>query len=189
MPMASDRPVREAENRLERFNADRERLLAEVERRVVARRVAEAKARRRRVARVRAQRRRVLRDQAARGAGQERRGRALARSVAPAARDDRGGQAERAARARPPLRPGRRRQLRSARLQVRDRRRAVAARRRCSRRCSSLREGMARAAQPRRADPRRRRDRPRARVRRARHDRRHADALVEHGLAGDRLRR
>src|ERR1700733_3595779 len=35
--MASDRPVREAENRLERFNADRERLLAEVERRVVAR--------------------------------------------------------------------------------------------------------------------------------------------------------
>jgi glycerol-3-phosphate O-acyltransferase len=42
--MASDRPVREAENRLERFNSDRERLLAEVERRVVARRVAEAKA-------------------------------------------------------------------------------------------------------------------------------------------------
>jgi glycerol-3-phosphate O-acyltransferase len=41
--MASDRPVREAENRLERFNADRERLLAEVERRVVARRVVEAK--------------------------------------------------------------------------------------------------------------------------------------------------
>src|SRR3954467_1034740 len=41
--MASDRPVREAENRLEHFNADRERLLAEVERRVVARRVAEAK--------------------------------------------------------------------------------------------------------------------------------------------------
>ncbi len=41
--MASDRPVREAENRLERFNADRERLLAEVERRVVARRVAEGK--------------------------------------------------------------------------------------------------------------------------------------------------
>src|SRR5271170_7556600 len=35
----TDRPVREAENRLERFNADRERLLAEVERRVVARRV------------------------------------------------------------------------------------------------------------------------------------------------------
>src|SRR6187200_2505688 len=42
--MASERPVREAENRLERFNADRERLLSEVERRVVARRVAEAKA-------------------------------------------------------------------------------------------------------------------------------------------------
>ena len=42
--MASHRPVREAENRLERFNADRERLLSEVERRVVARRVAEAKA-------------------------------------------------------------------------------------------------------------------------------------------------
>ena len=42
--MASDRPVREAENRLERFNADRERLLSEVERRVVARRVAEAHA-------------------------------------------------------------------------------------------------------------------------------------------------
>jgi len=42
--MASDRPVREAENRLERFNADRERLLSEVERRVVARRVAEARA-------------------------------------------------------------------------------------------------------------------------------------------------
>ncbi|MEP6866854.1 MAG: 1-acyl-sn-glycerol-3-phosphate acyltransferase, partial [Deltaproteobacteria bacterium] len=41
--MASDRPVREAENRLEHFNADRERLLAEVERRVVARRVAESK--------------------------------------------------------------------------------------------------------------------------------------------------
>jgi glycerol-3-phosphate O-acyltransferase len=41
--MASDRPVREAENRLERFNADRERLLAEVERRVVARRVAESR--------------------------------------------------------------------------------------------------------------------------------------------------
>ena len=41
--MASDRPVREAENRLEHFNADRERLLAEVERRVVARRVCEAK--------------------------------------------------------------------------------------------------------------------------------------------------
>src|SRR5712675_702582 len=42
--MAFDRPVREAENRLERFNADRQRLLAEVERRVVARRVSEAKA-------------------------------------------------------------------------------------------------------------------------------------------------
>ncbi len=42
--MASDRPVREAENRLERFNADREKLLAAVERRVVARRVAEASA-------------------------------------------------------------------------------------------------------------------------------------------------
>jgi glycerol-3-phosphate O-acyltransferase len=41
--MASDRPVREAENRLERFNTDRERLLAEVERRVVARRIAEAR--------------------------------------------------------------------------------------------------------------------------------------------------
>ncbi|HUJ60760.1 MAG TPA: 1-acyl-sn-glycerol-3-phosphate acyltransferase [Kofleriaceae bacterium] len=41
--MASDRPVREAENRLERFNADRERLLAEVERRVVARRIAESR--------------------------------------------------------------------------------------------------------------------------------------------------
>jgi glycerol-3-phosphate O-acyltransferase len=42
--MVSDRPVREAENRLERFNSDRERLLSEVERRVVARRVAEARA-------------------------------------------------------------------------------------------------------------------------------------------------
>jgi glycerol-3-phosphate O-acyltransferase len=42
--MASDRPVREAENRLERFNADRDRLLSEVERRVVARRIAEARA-------------------------------------------------------------------------------------------------------------------------------------------------
>jgi len=42
--MAFDRPVREAENRLERFNADRERLLAEVERRVVARRVSESRA-------------------------------------------------------------------------------------------------------------------------------------------------
>ena len=41
--MASDRPVREAENRLERFNADRERLLGEVERRVVSRKVSEAK--------------------------------------------------------------------------------------------------------------------------------------------------
>jgi glycerol-3-phosphate O-acyltransferase len=41
--MASDRPVREAENRLERFNADREHLLAEVERRVVARKVAAAR--------------------------------------------------------------------------------------------------------------------------------------------------
>lgn len=42
--MGSDRPVREAENRLERFNADREHLLAEVERRVVARKIAEARA-------------------------------------------------------------------------------------------------------------------------------------------------
>jgi glycerol-3-phosphate O-acyltransferase len=42
--MASDRPVKEAENRLERFNADREHLLAEVERRVVARKVAESRA-------------------------------------------------------------------------------------------------------------------------------------------------
>ncbi|HEU4615872.1 MAG TPA: 1-acyl-sn-glycerol-3-phosphate acyltransferase [Kofleriaceae bacterium] len=42
--MGSDRPVREAENRLERFNADREKLLSEVERRVVARRIAEARA-------------------------------------------------------------------------------------------------------------------------------------------------
>src|SRR5215470_3277103 len=41
--MASDRPVREAENRLERFNADRERLLAEVERRVVTKKIAAAK--------------------------------------------------------------------------------------------------------------------------------------------------
>jgi glycerol-3-phosphate O-acyltransferase len=41
--MGSDRPVQEAENRLEHFNADRERLLAEVERRVVARRVTEGK--------------------------------------------------------------------------------------------------------------------------------------------------
>src|SRR5207302_10969654 len=44
IPMAALRPVREAENRLERFNSDRERLLAEVERRVVARRIAEARA-------------------------------------------------------------------------------------------------------------------------------------------------
>jgi glycerol-3-phosphate O-acyltransferase len=42
--MASGRPVKEAENRLERFNADREHLLAVVERRVVARKVAEARA-------------------------------------------------------------------------------------------------------------------------------------------------
>jgi glycerol-3-phosphate O-acyltransferase len=42
--MGSDRPVREAENRLERFNDERERLLAEVERRVVARKVAESRA-------------------------------------------------------------------------------------------------------------------------------------------------
>ncbi len=42
--MGSDRPVREAENRLERFNEDREKLLSEVERRVVARRIAEARA-------------------------------------------------------------------------------------------------------------------------------------------------
>lgn len=42
--MARDRPVREAENRLERFNEDRERLLGEVERRVVARKVAESRA-------------------------------------------------------------------------------------------------------------------------------------------------
>src|SRR5690349_15685303 len=34
--MASDRPVREARNRLESFNADRERVLATVERRVMA---------------------------------------------------------------------------------------------------------------------------------------------------------
>jgi glycerol-3-phosphate O-acyltransferase len=40
----TDRPVREAENRLERFNSDRERLLAEVERRVVARKITEARA-------------------------------------------------------------------------------------------------------------------------------------------------
>jgi len=42
--MGSDRPVREAENRLERFNTDRERLLAEVERRVVARKVVDGHA-------------------------------------------------------------------------------------------------------------------------------------------------
>ena len=41
--MATDRPVREAENRLERFNSDREKLLSEVERRVVARKILEAK--------------------------------------------------------------------------------------------------------------------------------------------------
>ena len=41
--MGSDRPVREAENRLERFNDERERLLAEVERRVVARKIAAAR--------------------------------------------------------------------------------------------------------------------------------------------------
>ena len=40
--MANDRPVREAENRLERFNRDRDRVLAEVERRVVGQRVAAA---------------------------------------------------------------------------------------------------------------------------------------------------
>lgn len=40
--MANGRPVKEAENRLERFNADREHLLAEVERRVVARKITEA---------------------------------------------------------------------------------------------------------------------------------------------------
>ncbi|HEU0037338.1 MAG TPA: 1-acyl-sn-glycerol-3-phosphate acyltransferase [Kofleriaceae bacterium] len=38
------RPVREAENRLEKFNADRERLLSEVERRVLAKKLADAKA-------------------------------------------------------------------------------------------------------------------------------------------------
>jgi glycerol-3-phosphate O-acyltransferase len=42
--VGSDRPVREAENRLERFNGDRERLLSEVERRIVARRIAESRA-------------------------------------------------------------------------------------------------------------------------------------------------
>ena len=41
--MTTERPVREAENRLEKFNSDRERLLAEVERRVVARRVTESR--------------------------------------------------------------------------------------------------------------------------------------------------
>jgi glycerol-3-phosphate O-acyltransferase len=40
--MSSERHVREAENRLERFNSERERLLAEVERRVVARKIEEA---------------------------------------------------------------------------------------------------------------------------------------------------
>lgn len=40
--MASDRPVREARNRLESFNADRERVLATVERRVMARMCARA---------------------------------------------------------------------------------------------------------------------------------------------------
>jgi glycerol-3-phosphate O-acyltransferase len=42
--MADPRPVREAENRLEHFNHDRDRLLAEVERRVVSRAVAASKA-------------------------------------------------------------------------------------------------------------------------------------------------
>lgn len=42
--MSDARPVREAENRLEHFNHDRERLLAEVERRVVSRLVARSKA-------------------------------------------------------------------------------------------------------------------------------------------------
>ncbi|HRC57535.1 MAG TPA: 1-acyl-sn-glycerol-3-phosphate acyltransferase, partial [Kofleriaceae bacterium] len=41
--MPDPRPVREAENRLEHFNHDRERLLAEVERRVVSRQVAASK--------------------------------------------------------------------------------------------------------------------------------------------------
>lgn len=41
--MSDARPVREAENRLEHFNHDRERLLAEVERRVVSRLVARSK--------------------------------------------------------------------------------------------------------------------------------------------------
>jgi len=40
--MASDRPLAEARNRLEQFNADRERVLAEVTRRVVGRLVARA---------------------------------------------------------------------------------------------------------------------------------------------------
>ena len=104
LSMASDRPVREAENRLERFNADRERLLAEVERRVVARRVAEAQAGGDALARVRPQRRRVLRDQAPRAArtAPADRWRDLSRRL----HDDvRGRQAARAARARPPLRP------------------------------------------------------------------------------------
>ena len=97
-------------------------------------------------------------------------------------------EAGRAARARAPLRPGRRRQLRSARLQVRDRHRAVAARHSCSRRSARLREGVDALRNLDARDRRRRRGRARARVRRARHDRRHADALVEHGLAGDRVR-
>ena len=42
--MADARPVQEAENRLDHFNPDRERLLGEVERRVVSRLVAAAKA-------------------------------------------------------------------------------------------------------------------------------------------------
>ncbi|HEY4179758.1 MAG TPA: 1-acyl-sn-glycerol-3-phosphate acyltransferase [Kofleriaceae bacterium] len=43
MASVPDRPVQEAENRLERFNGERERLLAEVERRVVARKVDESR--------------------------------------------------------------------------------------------------------------------------------------------------
>ena len=43
MASVPDRPIQEAENRLEHFNSDRERLLAEVERRVVARKVDEAR--------------------------------------------------------------------------------------------------------------------------------------------------
>jgi glycerol-3-phosphate O-acyltransferase len=39
MAMSADRPVAESEGRLERFNEDRDRILAEVERRVVGRRV------------------------------------------------------------------------------------------------------------------------------------------------------